>query len=685
MQPNEMVLKTWRRGEEARRVAKERPGLYRVRLWLLLLSGLAVSLAFFGLIVLFALFPAESVLHWPAVLVLGLLGVRILRSMFPEDSGILFFGAALLIAFMLLLLLMFLPDSPVLHWAAAGALGLFAAENILYLLFRDESTGGMLLDPKRHGPLYDDVRAICRELGVRPVKKIYLGVTTDPDFMSEVRIPVYPGRRKLGLHYHHVCALDAGSLRVCVAYRLYQDGSRFYRRSLLAWVLRVWSLPPWASLLFLNLLPPLAKSLAKRLSCLLTPLRVRLAEDAAEWCRVRFGADAFAAAMAQTSLPRFEPPVRPPQGIFGPLFVMQGAESPLFVKLAQVGEDGDPAGVFRDEVRKAIPDARKKLLLDWLLREIEPPDEPPPFRELVGTDDAAELLPYLDRAPDAAERYLLSSPNFEADFSRWMNLVLWLEPDRVRKKFDIMRELEAVDEDAVYDPYASPLCGADARNAWEWALYSAKQLGHADRYRELLENATRRFPKCRALRALELVRRMETATTAQEETEAAAALERLAEQSPTVAAEFRDELLALALRRGDAEEVRRRLAVRDAEEKQRRRRTKAPLAPDDILEPMKLTMTMLDGLTGDVSEKHRAVKSIRPVVRYDDADSFRGTAYFFVTMKSAFSRMLHETSKMQFAKFLHYWYGDGFTVRFAADRDLKNLEEKRIPAIGKKS
>ena len=25
------------------------------------------------------------------------------------------------------------------------------------------------------------------------------------------------------------------------------------------------------------------------------------------------------------------------------------------------------------------------------------------------------------------------------------------------------------------------------------------------------------------------------------------------------------------------------------------------------------------------------------------------------------------------------------TVRFAADRDLKNLEEKRIPAIGKKS
>ena len=622
------------------------------------------------------------------MIVLILFGVAVLRSMFPEDSGILFFGAALLIAFMLLLLMMLLPDSPVLHWAAAGALGLIAAWNILYLLFLDNGTGGMLLDRKRYGPLYDDIRAICRELGVRPVKKIYLEATADPDFMGVVPIPVYPGRRKLGLFYHHVCALDAGSLRVCIAYRLYQDGSRFYRHSLLAWIIRVWSLPPWASLLVLDLLRPFGKSLAVRLSCLLTPLRVRLAEDAAEWCRAKFGADAFAAAMTQTSLPRFEPRVRPPQGIFGPLYVMQGRESPLFVKLAQVDEDGgDPAGVFRDEVRKAVPDARKKLLLDRLLRKIRPPDEPPPFRELVGTDDAAKLLPYLDRAPDAAERYLLSDPGFEADFGKWMWLTFWLAPERVRKKLDLMRELEAVDGTAgdADDPYASPLCGADTRNAWEWALFAAKQLGHADQYRELIENAIRRFPKCRALHALELVRRMETATTAREESEAAAALKRLADQSPTVAAEFRDELLTLALRRGDADEVERLLAVREAEEKQNRRRSDAPLAPDDILEPMKLTMTMLDELTGSVSEKHRAVKSIRPVVRYGNADSFRGTACFFVTMKSAFSRMLHETSKGQFAKFLHYWYGDGFTVRFAADRDLKILEEKRIPAVGKKS
>jgi len=682
---NNMDLKTWLRYEEARRFSNERPLLCRVRLWLLLLSGLAGSLAFFGLIVLFVLFPFTPDLHGPAVIVIVLFGVRILRSMFPEDSGILFFGAALLIAFMLLLLITVLPDSPVLHWAAAGMLCLVAAENILYLLFRDKCGGGMLLDRKQYGRLYDDVRAICRDLGARPVKAIYLGVTADPDFMGEVPVPVYPGGKGLGLFYHHVCALDAGSLRVCIAYRLYQDGSRFYRRSFLAWILRVWSLPPWAGALFLNLLPLLGYRLANRLSTMLTPLRVRLAEDAAEWCRAKFGPDAFAAAMAQTSLPRFEPRDRPPQGIFGPLFVMQGSESPLFVKLAQAGESGNPAGVFRDEVRKTVPDARKKLLLDRLLRGIRPPDEPPPFRELAGTDDAAELLPYLNRAPDAAEHYLLSNPGFEADFSRWMNLVFWLEPDRVRKKLDIMGELEAVNEDAGNNPYASPLCGADTRNAWEWALYAAKQLGHQDKYRELLENATRRFPKCRSLHALELVRRMENAATAQEEAEAAAALERLAGQSPTVAAEFRDELLTLALRRGDAEAGKRQLADRASEEKRRRRRAETGLGPDDILEPMKLTMTMLDELTGEVSEKHRAVKVIRPVVRYDDADSFRGTAYFFVTMKNTFSRMLHETSKKQFAKFLHYWYGDGFMVRFAAGRDLKILMEKRIPAIRKKS
>ena len=52
-----------------------------------------------------------------------------------------------------------------------------------------------------------------------------------------------------------------------------------------------------------------------------------------------------------------------------------------------------------------------------MLREPEPLYEVlPPFRERVGTDDPAALLPYLERTPDAAEHYLFSDAAFEAEY-----------------------------------------------------------------------------------------------------------------------------------------------------------------------------------------------------------------------------------------------------------------------------
>ena len=178
-------------------------------------------------------------------------------------------------------------------------------------------------------------------------------------------------------------------------------------------------------------------------------------------------------------------------------------------------------------------------------------------------------LPYLERTPDAAEHYLFSAPAFEADYNAILKEALVIPSEDEAEDGDESRYDEggierfasrgkALKAEAVDESSGDP-------KAWEKALEAADALGHADRRRELLEKAVKRFPDNLVFQGELIVLRMENAATAREEAEAAAELEklteRLAEQDPVLSVEFHYELYRYAVRLGDAELVKRRLEI----------------------------------------------------------------------------------------------------------------------------
>ena len=97
--------------------------------------------------------------------------------------------------------------------------------------------------------------------------------------------------------------------------------------------------------------------------------------------------------------------------LFGRELVVTGRAEALFEGVCcRCG--GPLSRVWGDSVAlsRELPDEGKvRRELGHLLKSANPVNIPhPPFRERVGTDDPAALLPYLERTADAAETLLLA-------------------------------------------------------------------------------------------------------------------------------------------------------------------------------------------------------------------------------------------------------------------------------------
>lgn len=267
-------------------------------------------------------------------------------------------------------------------------------------VFRRCKPDGFLLDPKRFGVLYDDVRAICRDLKIRPIRQIYLDIGVDIRVVP--RLPAFKSRQRniLIIGYPLVCTMDAKSFRIYLTRALCHENRRIARNATLRWIAGLWALLPKESILGDDVLEFV---LCPGLKMAFFPLQVRAELAADQWCAETFGQQDFAACITQVCfrLEKFD------------------AMKIVRTRFSESGpDDARAAAVIRDEIRRPVPEAEAKCILGRLLRTSEPVDEAlPPFRERIGTDDPAALLPYLERTPDAAEHYLFSDAAFEREYN----------------------------------------------------------------------------------------------------------------------------------------------------------------------------------------------------------------------------------------------------------------------------
>jgi len=370
------------------RTCKRLPVLYHLKLCFITLRALIRLSIYFFLVGLFFIF-------FPSVLVYGLVSgkVPILISLIP----IAFAGYVTF-----------------LYWRC---------------VFRRCEPDGFPLDPKRFGTLYDDVRAICRDLKITPIRQIYLDVGVD--IRVAPRFPAFKSRRRniLIIGYPLVCTMDAKSFRICLTRVLCHENRRIARNATLRRIAGLWSLLPWSSILG-NDDDALESTGRSGINMTLFPLQVRAELAANRWCAETFGRQDFAACVTQAyfRLEQFD------------------AKKLVKTRFSKPGPDADrAAAIIRDEIRKAVPEPEAKRILEEQLRASEPLYEKlPPFRERVGTDDPAALLPYLERTPDAAERYLFSDPAFEAEYNSILKAALL---HRLEKEEEFEDELEADFED----------------------------------------------------------------------------------------------------------------------------------------------------------------------------------------------------------------------------------------------
>ena len=249
---------------------------------------------------------------------------------------------------------------------------------------------------------YDDVRAICRDLKITPIRQIYLDMGVDIRVVP--RFPAFKSRQRniLLIGYPLVCTMDAKSFRICLTRVLCHENRRIARNATLRRIRGLWALLPWTSI-FGDDDEELETAGPPGIDTTLFPLEVRAELAADQWCAETFGRQDFAACVTQAYF-RLE------------WFDVTKLARTRFSKPGP--DDVRAAAVIRDEIRKAVPEPEAKRILDEQLRTSESLFEVrPPFRERVGTDVPAALLPYLARTPDAAEHYLFSDPAFEAEYN----------------------------------------------------------------------------------------------------------------------------------------------------------------------------------------------------------------------------------------------------------------------------
>ena len=531
------------------------------------------------------------------------------------------------------------------------------------------------------GPLFDEVNDVCRELNIPPIREIRLDLGTNIAVYPRFRRQPLVKRDVLVIGYTLLCALDAKSFRILLTQVLWHE-TPHARDPLLKWIERIWSLPP----VMYN--PDTGKAEKKKIppwfNVSFFPLQAKEERDGEAFCRNKFGAGDYAASVTQ-ALFRCEK--------FNP-------QTLLLMKYTVDGAVDHPAEAILNEIRKAGTESETKRLLARMLRSSEPVMETlPPFRERVGTNDPAELLPYLERTPDAVEKFLFAQKGFRAKLDWYLRADLYeshylddgeiydeslidedFEHARYRKPKD--REEKEGDEQFqrwLKDENIDESC--DDLEAWLNAIMAAANLLHEDLLRDILEKAVKKFPHDLSLRGSLLCWHMRHAGTAQEESEAAGKLMRITEQDPMLVLTFDEEMLEYAMHRGDSDLVGHLLEVRETALKEKKKTFFTKLAMDDLLEPCKKFPEMRRDIRKLLSDDALGVERIYFVTRCYREFSLLRTYFIFLT-RSGKKAFLYGDGYPQ--EFVNYIQETPFIPVQATKKDLKVLEAKHIPFVSLK-
>lgn len=543
-----------------------------------------------------------------------------------------------------------------------------------YMRVRDIPDG---LDIKP-GPLFDEVNDVCRELNIPPIREIRLDMGTNIAVYPRFRRQPLVNRDVLVIGYPLMCALDAKSFRILLT-RVLRHETPNARDPLLKWIERIWALPP----VMYN--PDTGKAEKKKLPPWLNvsffPLRAKEERDGEAYCRDKFGAKDYAASVTQALFrcEKFQP------------------QALLLMKFTVDGAVDHPAEAVLNEIRKAETESETKRLLARMLRSSEPVMETlPPFRERVGTNDPAELLPYLERTPDAVEKLLFAQGGFRAKLDWFLRADLYeshylddeeiydeslIDEDFEHARYRKPDDREEKEGDELFrrlqeDENIDESC--DNREAWLDAITAAANLLHEDRLRDILEKAVEKFPRDLSLRGSLLCWHMRHAATAQEESEAAGKLMRITEQDPMLALTFDEELLEYAVHRGDSELVGHLLEVRETALKAKKKTLSPKLSMDDLLEPCRKFPEMRRDIRKLLSGGCLSVERIYFVTRrYRESSLLR--TYFIFLKRSRKKTFLYGDCYPQ--EFVNYIRESPFIPVQATKKDLKVLEAKHIPFV----
>ena len=628
MQPNEMDLKTWRRYERILDLFERHPALYRLRLILLFLLGLTNVLFFVGWLIAF-----------PAWCFLAVLFVKEWQSTsLPELLKILF------------------------PYLAGG----FFLWRSLFVVFRVSRPDGMPLDPERYERLYDEVREVCRELRIRPIRRIYLDISSNAVVVSRFQWLPMLKQDILVIGYPLVCALDARSFRILLTRVLWPRKNS--SDAMLRLLALVWTLPPASWNPFTGEAPQRVIHLSREstvpawFNVQVFPLwkkEKRLADDE---CRDTYGGRAYDAFLTQVQ------------------FHAEHYNQDLALLRHFSGRDigPHPAAILFDEVRKPIPEAEAKRLLGRMLRHHEPITESiPGFGERVGSHDPAELLTYLERTSDAAAKILFSCDGFEAEFDRYLTALIeaakeaYAEGNLWENGLARLLKAENLDE------------SSDNPDIWTAAAAAAESLEHPDRTREILEKAVAKFPGNLSFRGMLLGWHINYADTAEEEAAAAAELERFTEQDPLLLIEFSGCLVAYAERSGDIELTKHYLTLKESATKASKKKLSQKLTADAILEPCSDYPELMEGIAQALSNPFFGIDRIFFATRRYSEHSLMRSYYVFLERKNSFRRFFSGDS-IPLEGVAELLKETPFHPVQATKKDLKVLEAKHIPFVSLK-
>jgi hypothetical protein len=544
--------------------------------------------------------------------------------------------------------------------------------------------------PVKRGRLFDEVNKVCSELNIPPIRELYLDMGTKAAVFPRFKRMPLVKRDVLVIGCPLICALDAKSFRICLTRVLWHE-KRHARDPLLKWIERIWALPP----VMYN--PDTGEAEKKKLppwfNVSFFPLRAKEELDGEAYCRDAFGAKDYAAFVTQA------------------LFRGRKFDMRTLVIRKSAGDISaeHPAADLLDEVRRNPPEPEMKRILARMLRSSEPVFETlPPFRERVGTDDPAELLPYLLRTADTAETLLLADSAVRKRLDWYLRVMLYgtayLDKDDVSAYYDPDADASELEKAAEQEDAGDiePESGKDGEDeamelqvlqwqkdenidescddleAWLNAITAAANLLHEDHLRDVLEKAVKKFPHDLSLRGSLLSWHMRHAETAQEESEAAGKLMRITEQDPMLALTFDEELFEYAVHRGDSDLVGHLLEVRETALKAKKKTLSPRLSMDDLLEPCKKFPVMRRDIRKLLSDDYLSVERIYFVTRcYRESSLLR--TYFIFLKRSKKKTFLYGDGYPQ--EFVNYIQESPFVVCEATKNDLKVLEAKHIPFV----